>query len=184
MSAVDTSKIDNQWYFDLVDRCANDGKDIVISNGESAHARYLIMKLFDVSLRSVQMYCGALRQQHEDGTPVYEWDNLIQSAKAFLDRPETNLDILIEDDEFDGGAENAFIKGLKESPYFSEKVTLKKIDDIAMSNHVVISDGKAFRFETDDEEVKAIANFNDPKQASEFSKVFKSVFTDSLPIPV
>jgi len=173
---------DNQWYLDLVDRCADDGKNIVISNGESAHARYLIMKLFDVSSRAVQIYCGSLRQ-HDNGTPVYAWDNLIQSAKSFLARPETKLDILIEN-KLDGDAENAFIKGIKESPYFSEKVTLKTVGDIAMSNHVVISDAKAFRFENDDEEVKAIANFNDPKQASEFSKVFKSVFADSQPIAI
>ena len=168
------------WYFDMVEKAADEKSSLLIANGMPEHARYLIQTLFRVANKSMYIFSGELRCI-DNSIEVYAHRDLIREALAFIAKPNAQLHILIEKDIT---TDNAFIKALQESKFFNEAVTLKKVVDQRLSHHVIVSDKKAFRFEADDEKVKAIANFNDPKKSAMFAEKFSSIFSGAKEIHI
>jgi hypothetical protein len=165
-------------FMELVDECAKDRRDFTIPNSSPEHARILIAKLFDTAKREVCLVTGRLVESTK-GKQVYAWANLIAAAKTFLRRPNSVLRI-ISIDPIQKGNQNRFLKALLSDPLRVGDIVIYRGDKLVKKltkQHFMVTDMNAYRFETSNTKVNAIANFGDKKTAKWLRQRFEVIST-------
>ncbi|GEM_PF-1724538 len=173
------SEIDIRTYTELVASCARDRLNYPIPNGDPTHARILITKLFETARQDVRLLSGMLTDRTTPGIDIYGHPDLIDNAKRFLRRPNSTLRIIIEK-PIHLHMENRFLTGVVTDNarvgdiflYFGQRL----VDQLRIP-HFLATDALAYRFELDDEKVKAVANFGDFRTAKRLFEVFDRLAT-------
>ncbi len=163
-------KLSLDAYRAIVNRCARERLNYPIANGSPFHARILISKLFEVATSRVAIITGALRVVDRHGTEIYGYKDVIETAKAFLRKPDTELSIIVQGGTIDGGSQNVFLRALADDPQRLGRVETIVPNSDALGigvPHLMVVDASAYRMETaeaaanEHEEIEAIANFGD-----------------------
>ena len=172
---------DESQYFDLVDRVCRREKALHISNSHPRHAVYLIYKLLASAEREVRLFSGKLTRSIGD-VGVFENEALAKAACELLSRPDTKLQIAVQDPLHDTETpgDHPFIQrilscearqgGLELRRCSAKTVGWLKQEDILM--HWMTMDDRAYRLETDVENVKAHADFGDKQMTASLNRLF------------
>lgn len=171
-------------YIELVDRCARKRLDYPIPNESPQHARVLIAKLFETARRSVVIVSGQLTDKTSNGIDVYGEKTLVANAKNFLRRPNSKLQIVLVN-PIHLGEENRLLKAVTNDrerkgelilfPGKNSKRSGKRTNERSALPHFMVTDALAYRYEQDDQRIKAVANFGDPKTASKLRELFEEI---------
>ena len=167
-------------YYALVDRAFEGSEDRDISNSRPNHAAYIIHKLLDRAEQRVLIYSGRLKQD-QDGVSIYGSPSIIDAARKLLRKPQSELSIVVEKevDVDDGQAPNdhpliAAIQMEADRGWMRGKFDVKSLahGEEPFPQHFVVMDDRAYRVETDGNQLSAIANFGDPETAKLAADVF------------
>ena len=173
-----------QIYFREVDAAFEAKEDRIISNGEPAHAVYILHKLLEGAKHSVGIYTGGLAQTFGD-VLAYGDPMLAESAAKFLSKESSELTIIIAEnpDVPDGRpiGKHPFLDALSKAEIQGKLKVAKasEIDRKEIEFHFVVMDNEAVRIETDTTAAKAYANFGKPDLAARFGEFFRLVERDS-----
>ena len=175
---------EEQAYFKAVDAVFESKEDRIISNGEPAHAVYILYKLLERAERKVGIYTGRLTQTF-NGVLAYGDAVLAESAAKFLSRENSDLTIVIagKPDVPDGRPieEHPFLAALSKRQ-IRGKLKVAEASDADREEvdfHFVVVDNEAVRVETDIAAGKAYANFGKPNFAAKYGEFFSLVEADS-----
>ncbi len=173
MSALEEfeNKIFESYKEVVGEKAKNKDKEIV-SNGSVAHAQVVIENLFLHAKKQINIFSGQLAN-------VYESDAILANVGEFLKKNNSKLKILLQDTEKGGKKirENAFIKLCKEFPKGKCEIKIATEYDKKRKNHFITVDSRAYRFEPNKKEKKAIACFNDKDFTGRIDEVFKKIFS-------
>ncbi len=174
-------------YYKIVDEYAARRVNKIIPNSKPEHARYIIKKLFLLAENNVRIYTGQFIPaiiKNGRKVPIYAWEEIIYAAALFLQNKKTHLEILLEKKpNYD----------LKDHPFFKRMVEMDLIDKIKVylcrqenqkphkRPHFMTADNSAYRLELDDEQTRAVANFNDAKLTKILNNVFQSMLKKAEP---
>ena len=180
---------DARKYFGIIDQACAEKKDVMLSNGQPAHAVYIIYKFLENAERHVRLFSGQLLCALE-GVPVYRNPYIIEAALAFLRKPETALSVILEQ-ELDVPSESPpeahpFIHAVKEAKengniqgalkvyriWDEDWDILKEVD---FAYHWMVMDQQAYRLEKDKEKATAFVNFGDAKKATQLGSLFDTI---------
>ena len=164
-------------YYETIDECSKKDIDLLISNGQPKHAKYLMETIFNKAEKKVLIFTGHLNDY------IYgnDDDKLVNNVIVFLDKQNTSLQIIIQEN-----IEEDIIKAKKIIAFAIEKNLTNKIqifvgnDAIRNINaHFAIADDIIYRLEYNHEKTLAEANFNDPATNKELLKIFKVLKNNS-----
>jgi hypothetical protein len=175
--AREAATMDIERYKLLVDRCARERLDYIISNGSPMHARVLIAKLFDTARQSASIVSGQLIDATSDGAEVYGYNEVIASAFQFLRRAGTKLQIILEQ-PIHLQLENRFLKAVVDDVDRKGSVVIYPATaavNITRTPHLMVTDALAYRLELDNKDVQAFANFGDNAGAASVINLFNSL---------
>jgi hypothetical protein len=161
-------------YEEIVEFLAKEKVNQRISNGRTEHAISLLKVMFKYAEKEIRIYTGCLF----DG--VYGDKGLLSAFKNFLLDENNKVFVLLQNN----------VLNIDEHPMIQTANDLKKINSRGRFivrhargiyaqesvEHFAVMDKSGFRYELDDENKKAIANFNEPKTASNFIKAFDLAF--------
>jgi len=161
-------------YKRIIDECAKDQKNLEISNGNSIHATYLIKALFKNAEKEIRIYTGSLSDE------IFGNDELIDTAIKFLtEKEDRSVKIAYQEicDE-DTIKSREFVKEILNNDRIKNKLEVWDVSSAYkdITNHFTLMDETAYRFETDHENKRAIANFGDYASA----KTLKGSFADII----
>lgn len=156
-----------QVYAQIVNDLMQAKSREAISNGEPAHAQALFEAFFEFAEKEVLMFCHNLDER------VFDSVSLVEKAQQALEERNIDLHVILQ---CDNPPETAFLRFLKEHAENSSTVSLsfctkfpKFCDQKA---NFSIMDRRAYRFEEDRKEIKAIASMNQPETAGALARVF------------
>jgi len=163
-------------YFKLVEKCASKKMDVEISNGQIEHAQILLQAMLRHGKDSVNIFTGKLDEKLYASLEFKTWMRvyyLISDGKLnFVIQKISNLQdhpLYIWAKEIDSKFDR--IK------FF---ITQENSEAFEHKNHFSTMDNLAYRDETDDGEVRAIANFNDEKKNKELQNKFNIFMQQSI----
>lgn len=176
-------KTDTSDYFATIDKCAKDGINLNISNGNATHAAYLIKTIFLTAKESVCIFTGELY------SGVFDNPDLISAAKGFLSNNKNGIVEIV----FDGSSDEEILGRNFVKEIFKEKDAQRRIDIRSFDKnmlgdenkifwHFTVMDGKAYRLETDHNLKRAKANFGDSKTAESLRGLFTAIKEISVPV--
>ena len=176
----------NPDYMRIIDRCAENGENFVINNGNAMHAAYLLTKFFVRAKDQVRIFTGELFAE------VFDDQDLIAAAVKFLSS-NANRKIVVAFQEKEGKSgrvlKRNFVKKLAALPEDVGKIKIYSIslDLDGQVNHFAVMDSNAFRYELDHDKKSAVANFGDRKNSSKlkqfFDKLIVADYSTEVPIP-
>lgn len=165
-------------YYEIIDQCAKNLENFTIPNSEQIHAIYLIKTLFKNAQSNIRIFTGRLFEG------VYGNEDLQEEARNFL-RKDADNSVRIAYQEPLDIANCAFIQTILNDDRRKGSLKLwnasEKFKDI--NTHFAVMDDKAFRFETDHANTKAIANFGDPDNAKKLVEIFDKI-SESSPLAI
>lgn len=164
-------------YAELVVGLARDKVSRRFTNSGPEHAQVVFENLFRTSELSVKLFTGDLDS-------FFAEQLVVDAAKGFLARDSAaKVEIMFRDQQFaDKAATSAFLTAL---PGGQVEVHVAKPNAFApmfQGNDFVVSDNRAYRFETDDAQASAVVNFNEPDIAITLSDVFDEAVSKSKSI--
>ena len=181
-------------YYAIVDGACEASKDMLIGNGNAKHAVFLMERFLRKSAeRIVRLYSGSLIRHvtYEGKTlDVYANERLIESAATFVQRPDAELRILLED-ELDGGSpeQHPLIRRVLDvapvgalqlariSPQWRQRLSKH-----GFTMHWMTVDEKGFRLERDVDAHTALANFRSPRHAQRLADLFDRASVGATPL--
>jgi hypothetical protein len=169
---VSITPAEAQDYRQVIERLAAGRISQRIPNGVPAHASILLEAMFKHAQRDVRIYSGKL------SADTYDQNELVMAAKRFLGRRGTRLRILLQEQE-STVVERKFIQALKSVDGACGEFELRTATGVYATDrakHFAVMDECGYRFETNHEETKAVANFNEPPMAQELISAFDRAF--------
>lgn len=174
-------------YFEQIDLALRDKSDVLIGNGRSAHALYLIDKFFANATTHVRLFSGCLKQEAQ-GIKLYGSSHIHQSMDALFKR-NGRLSIMLEDDIDAPSGE------VREHPLIRAALSMGEADAIQLRkaakssvdylkeadyhHHWMVMDDWAFRLETDIEKYRAAVCFGRPDVAKALASMFDRMFEEA-----
>lgn len=190
MSAVQTDVVadnaapDTTEYRKIIQHLAAEKINRRIPNGKPAHAAILLEAMFTKADRDMRIFSRSLDES------TYDNADLIDAAQRFLSRPATRLRILLQN-RIDVSAlkSHPLIKALSEmtaalTTAHEQKLQIRFAEGAYSKDsakHLAVMDDLGFRFEVDHDKTQAIANFNEPRVASELATAFDRAFMMAKP---
>ena len=183
---------ENTWsdieklYFVRVDKFFARKVGDQFTNGNAAHAVYLITKFFEEAANEVRIFSGSLTRRASNGVQIYENPNLIGAVEDFL-RRGGELRIVVQN-EIDGGMyEHPLVKDfLNKDRYRLVRASERAISFLKEQkflHHMMVMDEDAWRLETRTRldgdgslrSVEAIVSAFDKKSANSLKTLFDTV---------
>lgn len=177
---------DERYYFETVDEALASGADVAISNGRPQHAVYLIEKFFRNAERVVRLFSGRLSRTY-GGVSVYSNPRVIAAAEHLVGRPDCKLSVVIQEEiDVSHGQSVAdhplarMASGLKDKGNLHGLLEIRQASRDAIDflrgrnycHHWMVMDQRAYRLETDTEQVKAHVNFGDSITVGALTTIF------------
>lgn len=160
-------------YADYVAHMASTKDTEIIQNRDQEHAAVLFKAMFDNAKSRIRIFSGGLIQNFYGDT------TMIESARRFLERENTRIEVIVESD-LDGGNSNPFVELLNRFPQSNYLGSIGTQPNSVQ--HFVTMDDIGFRFEEDKETFEAVACFNDPTLTKDLIEVFENLKTNSIQI--
>ncbi len=164
-------------YSNHVANLAQNKSNELIPNGSNAHAIILIQSLFLNAEKKIRIFSSILKKE------IYEDNQIINGLDKFLNKPETGLEIIVQDYHSSGNdnlSDNNFYKICNDSDKCNINTASEK--DRLLKEHFVIMDDMGYRFCPDKNGSSAVASFNRPTVAANLIKQFDILFGRSEPI--
>ncbi len=180
---------DERRYFEIIDQACLSKKNALLSNGQPAHAVYIIHKFLKNAQQHVRLFTGRLLCALED-VPVYQNMHIIKAARTFLGKSGATLSVILEKDiDVPPGGQpqdHPFIQAVaaaKESGeiqgslkvYRALEEHIKILREVNFSYHWMVMDEQAYRLEKDTEKATAFVNFGDTEKAARLSGLFDDI---------
>lgn len=169
----DNSDESIEFYRKMINQYAKGKTNERVPNGKAAHAGILLDAMLDNAKEGVRIVTGRLIEK------VYGHVNFIMSAKSFLMKKNAKLEIIILNTPEKPIEEHALVVALKEykkkcpEKYKGQVNIIMAPPKMSSTKHFAVMDKTGFRFEFDDNEVKAVANFNEPETAKRLYESFE-----------
>ncbi len=159
-------------YEKSVNDLANKDASFQFENRGANHARIVVTAILNSSKNIVYMYSGSLNSD------VTEDENFLSTLDGFLDK-EITFKLLLDYLPKENEQSKALKKVLDAST--NAHVIVKKISKEAKkllkdTGHFIVADQKAYRYETDPSEYKALCNFNDKELSKQLIELFTLSF--------
>ena len=169
--------MDTSEYFELIDKCAETRRNLIIHNGERQHAAYLLKTFFKNAKSNIRIFTGQLFEG------VFGDQSLQEEACKFL-REDDSHSIQIAYQERADILKSTFIQTILNDQQRKGSIAIwnasEKYSDC--KNHFAVMDEEAFRFETDHDFTRAVANFGDPAYARKLIDIFDNIAKNSSAI--
>lgn len=186
---------EEKLYFGAIDGVFQEDSKRVISNSKPGHAVYLIHKFLENAEHSIKICTGRLAQEVE-GVWAYGDPKLAESAIKFLQKPDTELSIILLDEE---GPELKEEENLADHPFLGRikqasdklkgmlnvfQVSNEWYSQFSFRHHFLVMDNHALRVEmhrnkADMSETKALATLHDQEFAESVADVFGWIKAES-----
>lgn len=181
--------LDSFDYYAILDVALENKIDAILRNGRPEHARFIIQRFLERADTTVRLLSGKLSKVFE-GVNVYGHEDIKESAKGFLRRDGTQLNILLQE-EIDGGAGNIEnhplvqeLRALEKRHELKGKLDIRRASEEDVKRylesdfpyHWMVMDESAYRLETDCQQAKASVNFGDPRMAKGLAEFFDRIF--------
>ena len=191
---VEKARAGEQLYFGMIDRAIEKKENVNISNGEPAHAVYLLNKFLSTADRVLNIHAGALSRQVEDengakDVMAYADPQLAESAIAFLQKENSKLSVVLADDidveEGQGVLDHPLIAAISEAEGLKGTLAVARArpeDCESFPYHFLVMDGEAWRLETEPEKAIAMVNFGDQEFAEKLDGWFQMMSSSAEPL--
>lgn len=151
----------NEFNYEAwVEKCYSKKLDQEIDNANKEHAFFLFEKLLDKAVRDKEDVKIISNQLFAN---FYE--RLIEKVQKIIDNGK-KVEIIVETD-IDNGNNNKFYSKFRE--YISKASNFDELP-----NFIVVGNN-SYRYETDKDSIKAVANFNDPAMGTFINKLFVDI---------
>ena len=160
-------------YRRLIHRLASGAIDQRIPNGKPIHAAILLEAMFEHASSDVRIFTGAMSPR------TYDAPFLVEAARRYLSRPGRSLKVLIQK-KVDGLHDRPIMKAIAGAPGLAVRFARGTYATDA-AKHIAVMDTVGYRFEAEHSTTSAIANFNEPKVASELATAFDRAFSMATP---
>jgi hypothetical protein len=150
---------------------------IRIPNGRPEHASILMEAMFENATTEVRIFTRDLNEK------IYGSAEMLKTVRSFIDRPNSCLKILFQNNQSLSLVEqhpllkeinNITSRGLHGTIEIKNAVGSYATNE---ANHFAVMDSDAFRYETNHDGCKAVANFYEPKMAKKLIQAFDSAFS-------
>lgn len=162
-------------YYELVENCASKKLDVEIANGKIDHAQILLEAMLRHGKKNINIFSGELKEELYSDFRFQTW------VQVYYLISKGTLTFIIQNlDDLENHTLYSFVKEL--DPEFKRikfYIVNKDSEASKEENHFAIMDDSAYRLETDDENVKAKANFNDKSKNTELTTKFNTFLTQS-----
>jgi hypothetical protein len=148
-------------YEKWVNECYDKKLNQEIDNANKDHAFFLFEKLLDKAYRDKEDVKIISHQLFADF-----YNELIEKVQKILDNGN-KIDIIIET-EVEDKKKNTFYTT------FCKFISKASLNFEGLPNFIVVGE-HAYRYETDKDSIKAIANFNDPEMGKFINKLFVDI---------
>ena len=180
---------DAKTYFGIIDKACDTKKDALLSNGQPAHAAYIIHKFLENAEHSVRLYSGSLLRVL-DKVPVYENPHIINDALTFLKKPDTSLSVVLEGEidipSSDESYDHPLIRAVKEAKKKGKiqghlrvcqalEEHVRTLREAGFAYHWMVMDEQAYRLEKDPEKATAFVNFGNTEKATRLGSLFDKI---------
>lgn len=164
-------------YYKIIDMAAEKSENLEISNRDAQHASYLIKTLFHYAEKEVCIFTGSLFEG------VFGNHAIKEEAVKFLSKsPHVKLKVAFQEDiSKEKAAATSFLQYILTAPDKKGMIEIYNASKAfpCITNHFLIADGKAFRYEIDHETRRAMANFGDTENAQVLSEIFNKIISES-----
>ena len=173
-----------QQYFEMVDRLCENRESLVLSNGSSRHAVYLIYKFLTGAKHAVRLLSGRLLRQDGD-IEIFANPVIAEAACSFLRGPGTTLQVLVEGGlDTDESGRHPFIQRIREEVELPGSFDVRTVEGPSLYGmHWMTMDESGYRLEPEPEDIRAHADFNDEEFVSALNSLFDAAFQDATPLP-
>lgn len=155
-----------------------DGKIAIrIPNGRPEHASILMQAMFENATSTVRIFTRDLNEK------IYGSAEMLKAVRSFIDRPNSCLKILFQNNQSLSLVEqHPLLKEITNITSSGQHGTIEIKNAVGSyannaANHFAVMDNDAFRYETNHDGCKAVANFYEPKIAKNLIQAFDSAFS-------
>ena len=182
-----------RYYFANVDEALETARNVVLSNGRPQHAVYLIEKFFRNAQHVVRLFSGRLSRTY-GGVSVYTNPRVVDAAADLVGRANCKLSVIVEEEiDVEPGQPVAdhplarMASALKTRGEMRGRFEVRQASRTAIDflrrkdycHHWMVMDRRAYRLETDTEQVKAHVNFGDSTTAGALVTIFDQLLYPS-----
>lgn len=170
-----------------VDECAKRRANKFLSNKTPEHARYIISKIFENAEHEVRLWTNGMPRE-VDGEPIFGSPELIEAAKAFLDKPDTTLSVIvngaIDIDEGQVYRDHPFLGAILSHENVASQTRMchaydpeNDLNRLLVGMHgFAVMDKAGYRLETEADS-SALVNFGDRETAESLAETFDTVMS-------
>lgn len=163
-------------YRELIKKFASCRTNTRIQNGLPQHASILVETMLNTATAEMRIYTKELNES------VYGALEVQAALRKFLSKPYSCLKILLQDGQDQSWVSKHPLLQICEdfrhkSGHGAVMVKAAVGSYSRGANHFTVMDNDGYRFETDHENCKAIANFNEPETAKKLIEVFDMAFS-------
>jgi len=171
MNTSTTCKTESELYENLVRAMIKTGDDKPVSNGKPEHAAIIYKLFFEFAVSKVLIFCKELNSS------VFGDDRILMMAEKALERGVT---IRVITQGLQPQPSN-FTKWLLEKAKSGSCVSVKtcKVGSpyASLPMNFALMDEKAYRYEANNDHVKAVACMNNPRITTELANFFDTINT-------
>lgn len=148
-----------------VAKLASENSSERVSNTGPAHAAVILSKIFENADSHIQLYSGEFKET------FFSQPSVKQAMENFLAKPSSKLDLVVQ---IETALNSELLQDLKSR--YTNKINAYSEASIGATAtaglHFCVADKRAYRIETNDEQVTAVASFNEPAMAIQLSQAF------------
>jgi hypothetical protein len=177
MSALEET--DTRDYRRLIQKLATNQLNQRIPNGMPAHAAILFETMFQTAKEDVRIFTGDLNPK------AYASPELGKAANAFVAAPRHRLHILLQHPQDASWlTRQALVECLLSNGRLPENFQVRCATGpyATSARHFAVMDQCGYRYETNHDECKAFANFNEPEVATMLAASFDVAFAAAKPL--
>jgi hypothetical protein len=155
-----------ETYSQIVKDLMESKSSEVISNSEPSHAQALFQSFFEYAKKEVLIFCHNLDKR------VFDDPKIVEMAENAIEKRGISLHVIMQSEP----DESLFFNFVNGRANDSAKISITSCKDIPGFNvqeaNYTVMDGRAYRYEENRSEIKAIASMNQPEMAGALTRVF------------
>ena len=144
-----------------------DGEPFV--NTSVDHAAIVVEYMFPDAVRRVDILSKNLNPE------VYGRKAVTRQATRYLDDPNREIRVLLEEDDQQARADNPFLSECGGFENLRLDIVPKSIQE-RYDFHFLVTDGDSYRFEPDKTDAGAVVAFGNPRNAAHLADIFNTIW--------